>query len=204
MKFIESIRLEAGDLWNLPLHQRRMDLTLIAHFGTSCRIDLANELKCRSLPASGLFKIRVTYGQKIEAIEIEPYARHTAQQVALVQADELDYRYKYANRTALDALRGEVGPGIQPLIVQHGLLTDAIYANLCFLERGTNVWLTPQRPLLDGVARAAALAMRQVVPAPVSVAEIRAGRFSHLKLINCMTLFHEAGEIPLSAERLVS
>mgnify|MGYP000872247077 CR=1 FL=1 len=148
--FIESICLENGELRNLPLHQRRLELTMLAHFGNSARIDLMAELAHRSLPATGLYKVRVTYGLHITDIEIEPYARHQVKQVELVRADGLDYRYKYADRLALDALRRDVAPGVQPVIVQQGLITDAIYANVCVFDGAQ--WLTPARPLLEGTA----------------------------------------------------
>jgi 4-amino-4-deoxychorismate lyase len=196
MKFIESLRLEQGELRNLSLHQQRLDLTLLAHFGSSARIDLATELTHRALPAAGLYKIRVTYGHKIDSIEIDPYVRHPVDQTDLVLADGLDYRFKYADRTELDALRNYVARGVQPILVQRGLVTDAIYANVCLYDGQR--WLTPAKPLLAGTARAAALAAGQISVAAISAEQVRKGKYPKLKLINCMTGFEEAGECPLT------
>jgi 4-amino-4-deoxychorismate lyase len=193
-RFIESIYLSDGELRNLGLHQRRLKLTQLAHFGFSVRIDLKTQLERRSLPAVGVFKVRVTYGREIESIEVEPYTRHRVQRIELVEAESLDYRFKYADRRLIDALRHEVGPGAQPVVVQRGLLTDATYANICVFDGER--WLTPVRPLLEGTARAAALAAGQVQAAAISVTDFRAGRYQKMKLINCMTLFDEAEEIP--------
>lgn len=194
--FIESIRLKDGELMHLKLHQSRMALTLLAHFGFSVKIDLGRELERRSLPATGLYKIRVTYSQRIESIDIDPYTRHSVERVQLVDASGLDYRFKYADRKALNALREGLPPATQPLLVQNGLLTDALYANLCFYNGA--FWVTPERPLLEGTARTAAIAAGQVVPARVSAEDVRAGKYSTIKLINCMAHFPEAQEIPLS------
>ncbi len=194
-RFIESIYLSDGELRNLELHQRRLLLTQLAHFGLAARIDLKTQLARRSLPAVGLYKVRVTYSREIESIEVDPYQRHRVQRIELVEAENLDYRYKYADRQRIDALRHEVAPGVQPLIVQRGLLTDATYANICVFDGKR--WLTPARPLLEGTARAAALACGQVHAAPVSLRDFRAGQYRKLKLINCMTLFDEAEEISL-------
>lgn len=194
-RFIESICLADGELRNLELHQRRLLLTQLAHFGFTARIDLKTQLAHRSLPAVGLFKVRVTYGREIESIEVDPYQRHRVQRVELVEADGLDYRFKYADRHLLDALRNAVAPGVQPLIVQRGLVTDATYANVCAFD-GEH-WVTPVRPLLEGTARAAALALGQVQPATITAADLRAGKYRRLKLINCMALFDEAEEILL-------
>ncbi len=192
MKFIESLRLEQGEIKNLPLHQRRLDLTLLAHFGRAARIDLAAQLTHRALPASGLFKVRVTYGREIFSIDIDPYVRHAVEKTDLVLADGLDYRFKYADRTELDALRNQVARGVQPIIVQAGLVTDAIYANVCLYDGQR--WLTPARPLLEGTARAAALALGQISTAVILAEHVRKGKYPKLKLINCMTGFEEAGE----------
>ena len=193
MKFIESIRLENGMLPQLDLHQRRVNLTLLAHYGKAAAIDLARELMHRSLPAAGLFKIRVTYDRKITGLDIDPYVRREVAKVGLVATDALDYRYKYADRTALDALREKVPVGVQPILTRDGLLTDALYANVCLFD-GVQ-WLTPAEPLLEGTARAAALASGAVVAAPIRSEDFRKGRYTKVKLINCMVSFAEAGEI---------
>ena len=194
-KFIESICLENGELRNLHWHQRRLELTTLAHFGYSVRIDLKTQLERRSLPAVGLFKVRVTYDRAVLSIDVDPYQRHTVQHIKLVHADSIDYRFKYADRRALDALRHDLTPGTQPVIVQRGLITDAIYANVCVFD-GEH-WLTPETPLLAGIARASALEAGEILPAAITAADFSAGKYSRLKLINCMAPFSVAGEIPL-------
>lgn len=194
-KFIESICLENGELKNLHLHQRRLDLTTLAHFGFSVRIDLKTQLERRSLPAVGLFKVRVTYDRTVLSIDVDPYQRHTVQHIKLVEADSIDYRFKYADRRQLDALRQDLAPGTQPVIVQRGLITDAIYANVCVFDGER--WLTPARPLLAGVVRAAALEAGEILPAAITAEDFLAGKYSRLKLINCMALFSVAEEIVL-------
>ena len=84
MKFIESICLENGEFRNIGLHQRRLELTTLAHFGYAVRIDLKTQLERRSFPAVGLFKVRVTYGQELESIDVDPYLRRPVQQLSLI------------------------------------------------------------------------------------------------------------------------
>lgn len=194
-RFIESIALYDGVLRNLELHQDRLEETYFAHFGEPGEIDLANELRRFTLPTAGVYKIRVTYSTTLESIEIEAYTRPVVQQVMLVQADGLDYNYKYAERLKLEALCHDIPTGTQPVLVQHGYLTDAIYANVCLYDKGDGVWLTPKYPLLKGTARRSAIAAGQVKPAQIHANDFYAGKYSKLKLINCMTLFHEAQEI---------
>lgn len=198
--FIESIRLEDGEIRALSLHQHRLDLTLLAHFGAAARIDLAQELSHRALPASGLFKVRVTYDRKITDIDVDPYTRHAVGEVAFIAADDVDYRFKYADRSALDAMRRQVAPGVQPIMVRHGLVTDALFANVCFFD-GTQ-WLTPAKPMLEGTARAAAIAASEMHAADIRLEDIKAGRFTAVRMFNCMTLFAEALNISLTAAQL--
>lgn len=193
MKFIESLRLENGMLPQLDIHQMRLNLTLLAHYGRAAAIDLTRELTHRSLPAAGLYKIRVTYDRKITGLDIDPYVRREVTSVALVAADTLDYRHKYADRTALDALRERVPAGVQPILTRDGLVTDALYANVCLFD-GIS-WVTPAKPLLEGTARAAALASGEVTAADVRSEDFRKGRYTKVKLINCMVSFAEAGEV---------
>lgn len=194
MKFIESICLENGNLRNLHWHQRRLELTTLAHFGYLVRINLKMQLERRSLPAVGLFKVRVTYARELESIDVDPYLRRPVQQVELVAADGLDYRFKYADRRSLEALRQNLALGCQPIIVQHGLITDATYANVCLFDGRR--WLTPERPLLAGTARAAALTAGEIFPAAITAEDFRGGKYFKLKLINCMAPFAEAQEVP--------
>ena len=193
MKFIESICLANGELRNLDWHQRRLEFTTLAHYGYSVRIDLATQLARRAFPAVGLFKLRVTYARELESIDVDPYLRRPVQRLELVEADGLDYRFKYADRHELDALRQNLAIGCQPIIAQHGCGADATYANVCLFDGQR--WLTPEKPLLAGTARAAALSAGEIFPAVITAQDFRAGKYAKLKLINAMNIFSEAQEI---------
>lgn len=194
MKFIESIRLEDGKLFHIDRHQRRVDLTLLAHFGGLTKINLAAVLAQQNLPAAGLFKIRVTYGREVVAVDIDRYERKAVERVELVDAPRIDYRYKYADRAALDALREGLTVGTEPIIVQSGVVTDAIYANVCFFDGSR--WVTPERPLLHGVAREVAIAAGEIFPAQILATDVRDVKYSKVRLINCMNWFAEAQDVP--------
>jgi len=197
-KFIESMRISNGKAALVELHQRRFDLTRLAHFGRLAPIDLEAEVTAfvaaqPSEYSTALCKLRVTYGRDIEKIEIDLYTPRRVAAIALVEAPGLDYRFKYADRSALDTLRGQVPAGAEPVIVQNGLVTDAIYANVCLFDGAR--WLTPERPLLEGVARAAAIAAGEITPAQILAHDVEQGRYTKVRLVNCMNRFAEAGEI---------
>ncbi|MBS0619533.1 MAG: hypothetical protein JSR44_15210 [Spirochaetes bacterium] len=194
VRFIESICLKDGALRNLSLHQRRLDLTQLAHFGALSRIYLAEKLATQLMPQTGLHKIRVTYEKEIQQVEIEPYTQRAIEGITLINADALDYRYKYAERSALEALLVNVLSGVQPILVKQDYITDALFANVCFFD-GVR-WLTPASPLLEGTARAAALAAGEVATARIRAEDVAAGIYNSVKFINCMAVFAEAPAIP--------
>jgi 4-amino-4-deoxychorismate lyase len=199
-KFIESLRIYNGEVSLIELHQRRFDLTRLAHFGHLPRIDLKSEIaawlaNAPATAAQGLVKMRIVYGIELEDISAEPYVRRNITSVALVESPQLDYRYKYADRSALEMLRSQVAAGVEPVIVQNGLITDAIYANVCLFDG--HKWLTPAQPLLEGVARSAALAAGEIFSARISARDIEQGKYQKIRLINCMNFLKEANDISL-------
>lgn len=190
--FIESICLRDGQVRNLDLHQARLDRTLRAHFEKNTALDLARALARHVLPQQGLYKVRILYGHGIESIDAQVYTRRAVRSAVLVEAEHLDYTYKFADRSSLDALRAGIPAGVEPLVVQNGLLTDALYANLVVYDGRR--WLTPETPLLEGTARQLALSLGQITPATISVTDWQRGAFTRFKLINAMALFDEADE----------
>jgi len=189
MKFIESICLKDGELRNLDLHQRRVDLTLLAHFGAEPRIDLAREITRDALPAQGLFKIRVRYERTISGMDIESYVRKPIEAIRLLDMPVLDYRFKYEDRRTFENCANGT------IFLQNGLVTDATYANVCFFNGKS--WLTPQNPLLRGVARQLAIKAHKVAEADISHTHFKKALFTQVKYINSMNLFDEAETILL-------
>jgi hypothetical protein len=75
-KFIESMRISNGRAALVELHQRRFDLTRLAHFGKLAPIDLDAEVTAflAAQPPqylTALCKLRITFGRDLEKIEID-------------------------------------------------------------------------------------------------------------------------------------
>jgi 4-amino-4-deoxychorismate lyase len=101
-----------------------------------------------------------------------------------VQDDEIDYSYKYTDRSRLDSLRKPpINSGDSDvLIVKNGLVTDTSFANIAFSDG--KKWYTPDSPLLKGTKRAlyltnGTLTERRIRPADIS-------GFTRARLINAM------------------
>ncbi|MDR1656288.1 MAG: hypothetical protein LBT47_01870 [Deltaproteobacteria bacterium] len=177
--FLESIKAQNGQYHLLEFHQKRVDQVLKTFFPRRLGLDLQKILPA-PLP-EGLFKVRLVYGEKLFEVESAPYQIVRFQKAALVQADQLDYAFKYLNRQPISNLRS-LFKGGEIIIVKNGLLTDSSIANLV-LENEQGLF-TPQTPLLAGVKREYLLAKKIITAIPIKPAELT--KFYKIRFINAM------------------
>lgn len=180
-QLLETIRIENKKAPLLPFHQARMEQTF-AHFGKQCRIDIIQILNNLDLESNSLFKLRILYDLENHfSVDVQPYEFAKIQSFGLVENNEIDYRLKYADRTALDQMKRE-NPAQEIIIVQNGKITDTSFSNLIFLKNG--VWHTPKTYLLNGVRRQSLLQEKKIVETDIHLGNLH--EFSHFKLINAM------------------
>ncbi|MBD3791870.1 MAG: aminotransferase class IV [Campylobacterales bacterium] len=145
---LETIRCEGGKLHHLEYHQERVDRSRKALFGLTDTLNLASLPKP---PDEQLYRCRVRYAEKIESVEYIPYIPKEIRTLKVVPA-EIDYHYKFADRSQLECLLRE-NPDADDLIIEkEGLITDTTIANIAFFD-GMQ-WITPKKPLLEGTMRA--------------------------------------------------
>lgn len=190
---LETIRLQDGALPLLSYHQQRLQAAQRYFFGANTSLELASEIIIPEDKTTGRFKLRVLYREQIERVEIEAYTIRPVQALQLLEINELDYTFKYADRSGLNQLFGGRSYGDDVLLVRHGYLTDTSYANVALFD-GTN-WYTPARPLLPGTARARLLAEKALIPTDIHYKDL--GNFTQLRLINAMMDWHEGPLIPV-------
>lgn len=158
-----------------------MDATRRAH-GWPTAISLSDHLPAKILPPAGLHKVRVIYDAAIQQMEILPYQLPRIRSLRLLPADHLHYRYKYADRTALNECYARRGDNDDILLLRNGLLTDTSYANIALYDG--DQWWTPARPLLPGTRRAQLLEKGLLHEADLLPADLC--NFMVLRLINAM------------------
>lgn len=190
-RLLETIRCENGELQNLPYHQARMDASISELFKTN------NVLFLEKIPVPdhckhGLYKCRVVYEKVIESVEFFPYHLPSIKSLKIIN-DEINYDYKFADRSALHKLFDKKGKFDDILIVKNGLITDTSYANIIFFN-GKN-WLTPAFPLLNGTQRAKLLDEEKILPAEIHVSDLK--HFQHARLINALISFEDKLEIKI-------
>lgn len=202
---LETIRVEHGRPWRLERHHERMrrsagELGFSAPSWNELRETIDRLLRERILPDPGRYKVRLIYRERVLREETERYTLPRPLSAVVVEAGDLSYSQKLADRAALNALQATVGPRAVVIFARDRLLTDCLYANLLF-DDGRR-WLTPRRPLLSGVMRGELLDRGCVEEADIAAAELH--RFERVALINAMI---DPGDVTVpvgSVERRVS
>lgn len=192
--FLETIRLEDGKFPFLSYHQNRFDRTRQHFCIDEAPLSLADHLEIPPEYKIGLYKVRVIYQCEIEDVSCQPYAIRPVKTLKLVQADHVNYEYKYEDRSSIEALFAERGAFDDILMVKDGLLTDSSYANI-ILSDG-QYWYTPARPLMQGTCRARLLESGRIIPTDIYVEHLQ--DFQEIRLINSMMNFEEGPRIKVS------
>ena len=178
---LETIKIENGEIFNLPYHQKRFDKSRLDLFGDTSVIDLSTVIKA---PKKDLYRCRILYDTQIRSIEYIPYRAKMIRTLKVVPAI-IEYPYKYANRNAFDTLI-QSHPDFDEIIIEKdGFITDTTIANLAFYN-GT-YWLTPEKPLLPGTMRAKLLDEKIIVEAPIQKKDLK--KYTHVALMNAMIGF---------------
>lgn len=192
-RFIETIRLHNGALQNLPYHQERFERTRRERLQLKMHPDLESVLVVPAGLEKGLFRYRVTYGARIENMEIEPYEHPVPRSLKLVRANRApEYSYKYLDRTSLTRLYNLRGACDDVLIAVNDRITDSYYANVVF-RKGTR-WYTPDTPLLKGTMRAWLMDQGLLEETHITTDDL--DRFDEVRLINALNNLEEATGIP--------
>lgn len=183
--FIETIRLTNGQLSNLRFHNHRLNHTREVCFGEKEQWNLSQLIDIQRIYHKGLFKCRVTYGEKIEKIEFEPYRPRLVQSLRLLTDNTIEYHFKYQNRARLNALFAQRGDADDVLIIKNGFVTDTSYANIVFWNG--EQWITPDTFLLAGTQRTRLLEEEVIVEQKIRAQDLP--KYSHARLINSMLDF---------------
>lgn len=168
--FLETLRCEGGKAAHLVYHQRRLDKTL-RYFGFTDTYDLTQLI---IPPDDALYRCRFLYDGSGYSTQYLPYLPRRMTSLRAVNADNIDYPFKHAERDALNDLYAQRGESDDVLIIRNGLLTDTTIANIALYDGRR--WLTPETPLLEGTTRARLIDEGFLYPAPLSLEEITASR----------------------------
>ena len=184
---VESLKLKDGAIQNMNYHQSRLNSSMDELFSTTGKIDLRQVISIPENCKSGIFKVRVVYGQTIDKIEIKPYHYRSIQSLKVVTHDSIEYHLKYTDRKILQDLYAQRANCDDIIIVKNGFVTDSFAANLLFFDGRR--WFTPSTPLLKGTKRQLLLDQRIIFEKEIRKEDIK--NFQQIGLINAMIDFEE-------------
>lgn len=195
-QFIETIKLSDGRVFHLAYHQERVCNTFLRFFPNQKVLLLSDIIEKVTLPTQGKHKIRIVYGSEHPSVEVLPYQIRSIATIKCVEADFLDYSYKFLDRTFLNTLKESAGTD-EVIFVKNGKVTDSSYANIIFFDG--RQWLTPSTYLLNGTCRQRLLKEGKIKEAPIHYTDIH--QFEQIGFINAML---DIGELSLPISQLAN
>lgn len=178
---LETIRVEDGRYCNPGYHQVRMDRSRESLFPGSGPLDII-EISVPDGASTGIRKCRIIYGNEIKTVEFMHYIQKTVRNFKLVEADNLDYKMKYLDRSDIDELQNKYPDYDEIILVKNGRITDTSFSNLAFLSG--KQWFTPDEPILHGTCRQRLIDHQILFPMRICPGDLRL--FSHVSMINAM------------------
>lgn len=216
-RLFETIRIENGIVHNLSFHQQRMDFALSSLFDISFDFLIENtdfekfnffafrNFNRRPSSLIDMFlgfdfstkktKCKIVYSDNIESIEFEVYNERSLKNFKLVSDDDIDYSYKYLDRSKLELLFVQKAEADDVIILKNNLVTDSSYANLIFFDG--KKWATPSQPLLCGTMRANLLKNKIIFETEIHKEDLK--NYSLLMPINSMLSFDLSRSIPINS-----
>lgn len=168
--FLETICILDGKAQHLDFHQMRVNETFDHFFPEWEPFDVAELVSSETLPAEGTHRLRITYQEDPEKIEIVPYTKKEIKRFALVDTGEIDYGFKWAERGFFQTFLEAHPEADEVIFVKDGKVQDCSMANLAFLRDG--IWYTPEDPLHWGTTRARLIIEEEIEETDIFVEEL--------------------------------
>lgn len=191
---VETIKVKDGGLFNIDYHSNRFNKARKDLFNAGPAVDLQNKIIIPAYARQGLFKCRIEYDDHIRKLDFLPYEIKKTRTLKLVEAGDLEYNYKYIDRSGIEALLEQKEGCDDILIIKDGRITDTSYANI-ILRGDEGLWYTPSTYLLRGTKREYLLDRGLIKEKDITPAGLK--RFRELRLINTMIDIDDTSSIPV-------
>lgn len=188
----ETIAIIDGVPQNLAFHQERLDFAFKYYFKMPNKILLADIIQPPLDFCRGLVRCRMEYNTHQQQIHYFPYIPRDIRRFQCVYTQDLDYRFKYNDRSRLNQLKTADCDEI--IIINNGKVSDCSIGNLLFCKNDR--WFTPADYLLKGTQLAALLAKQRIEPVPISASALF--EYEKIMVINALNPFDEARAVAIS------
>lgn len=192
---IETIKIVDGQFQNLHYHNGRLNRSRKELFGCIDVLDIAEHIQIPTDVTRGIYRCTLTYDKNIQDVKFLLYNIKAIKKLKLIVADDIEYAYKYADRTKLNRLLDKKEDCDEILIVKNGMFTDTSYTNVVFFD--STKWLTPLHPLLNGTKRQKLLDERKIERADIRAEDIK--HFQKIGLINAML---DLGDVVINCDQV--
>ncbi len=193
---LETIKVANKCFYNLEAHERRMNITRRLLYGARDTIVLEQVLNQEKNIPDVLSKCRILYDRTIHTIEFIPYKLPHISTLRCIEANELEYTYKYADRKLFDALKNQCAEN-EILIIKNGYVTDTSFSNIALYDG--HQWITPSTPLLRGTKREQLLREKKIFEKLVPYEDLF--KYKLVALINAMIDLEDQCWIPIEKVR---
>ena len=180
---LETIKIENRLICNLEWHNARLNNSRNTLLGLQESLDLSTIIKLPDDLGDGTYRCRVLYGQEIDEIQFIPHHSRLVKSLRMIHCNNINYGFKYADRSRLEELFEMRGECDEILIVKEGYITDTSISNIIF-RQSDGRWLTPVTPLLQGTMRTYLLETGQIAEAVIRPEDLPL--FTEARMINCM------------------
>jgi len=191
MQLLETIKIHNRQIKNIAWHNQRFNRTRFELFGIREPLALENSLQIPDDLSNEIYKCRIVYSKEIDIIEFEKYTPRKINSLKIIECNEIDYSYKFNDRTKLNELFQQKEDCDDILIVKNGFITDTSFANIVFWEG--EKWITPASPLLHGTTREHLLNSNQISTAEITTDNLK--DFPKARIINAMNGLSNGNDI---------
>ncbi|OGU99960.1 MAG: hypothetical protein A2455_09435 [Ignavibacteria bacterium RIFOXYC2_FULL_35_16] len=185
----ETIKVFNRKLLNIPYHNERMNRSRRKLFSCSNDLDLAGLVEIPIDITNDIYKCKVIYSDDIQEIEWTRYTPRKIEHLKLAYCNEIDYSYKYLERSIFEKLLRENGCNENEdiLIIKNGRVTDTSYSNIALFDG--KEWSTPKHPLLKGTQRTKLIDEKKIIEQDIWLEELK--HYQEIILINAMLEFDQ-------------
>ncbi|PJF00100.1 aminotransferase class IV [Prevotella intermedia] len=181
-QFIETMCVEQGRIINLDYHLERIKNTR-KHFWNTEKTVSTDQLLALAATQNCRAKLRFTYDKEnIYDLSCTPYNTRKIERLKLLESNDIEYRYKSVDRSAINLLKAQTEPTDEIIIIKQNRLTDTSYTNIALFDGSQ--WITPSTPLLKGTRRAQLLDAGRLIEREVLATDLKS--FQSISLINAM------------------